>query len=79
MVSFLKSNNFQIAGSFIIGLGIMSIFIPRCPGGTCMKAKAGNAEEINKSVYQIGSKCYQFKTETMSCPQSVDIIESFRK
>jgi hypothetical protein len=76
MFAFLKSERFSILASFIVGLGLVSIFIPRCEN--CYNYKAGNTKEIDNSVYQIGSKCYHFQSEIITCPQSNEIIESFR-
>jgi hypothetical protein len=80
MFGFLKSSAFNTFFSFILGLGLMSLFIPRCSGTACNKYKAGPLQEIEASVYQIGSKCYHFDSYAVSCPQSSkDIVEAFRR
>jgi len=35
-------------------------------------------EEIKKATYKIGSKCYQFKPDTVQCPVN-GVIEAFTK
>jgi hypothetical protein len=78
MFEFLKTEQFKVAGSFIIGLGIMAILKPGCRADTCKIRKAPPVDEVQKSTYQIGDKCYQFKTQAITCPKE-DIIESFEQ
>lgn len=78
MFEFLKTEGFSIGGSFIIALGIMAILKPGCRGDTCRILKAPPLEEVTKSTYQVGEKCYQFKTETVTCPKD-GFIESFQQ
>jgi len=80
MFEVLKTSGFNIFFSFVMGLGIMSLFIPRCSGNSCNKYKAGSLHEIESSVYQIGSKCYHFDSYAVSCPQSAnEIVEGFNR
>jgi hypothetical protein len=78
MFEFLKTDQFKIVGSFIIGLGIMAILKPGCRGDTCKIMKAPPVEEVRATTYQIGEKCYQFKTDVISCPKE-GVIESFEQ
>ncbi len=79
MFEFLKSPSFNIFFSFVLGLGLTSLFIPRCTGNSCNRYKAGPLHEIEGSVYQIGSKCYEFDSYAVSCPQDANsIVEGFR-
>jgi hypothetical protein len=72
----LKSPGFNTAFSFLLGLGLVALFRPICHGDKCRILKAPPVDEINKSTYQIGSKCYQFRTKTMDCP-ATGVVESF--
>jgi hypothetical protein len=74
---FLKSKKFNFIFSFILGLGIAAILRPACKGDTCITLKAPPIHEINTSTYQLGSKCYQFRTDTVDCPPN-GVIEAFQ-
>ena len=77
MFEFLKSEGFKLVGSLILGIGLVAVFKPVCKGDNCIKQKAPFVDEIVKSTYQLGQKCYQFKTHTMVCPEK-GVIEPFR-
>ena len=76
MFEFVKNKSFHTIASFIIGLGIAALFKPGCPTGVCTVMKAPPIDEVTKSTYQLGSKCYQFKTETTDCTGS-GVVEPF--
>lgn len=78
MFEFLRTEGFHNAGSFIIALGIMAILKPGCRGEGCRIMKAPPVEEVKASTYQVGSKCYQFKTEAVTCPKD-GFIEAFEQ
>jgi hypothetical protein len=47
--------------------------------GECATAKAPPVNEWNDVVYRIGSKCYEYKTNTIDCPKDkTDYIEAFK-
>jgi hypothetical protein len=69
MFEFLKSEGFNSLGSLILGIGLMVLFKPMCKGEDCIIQKAPPVDEVVKSTYQIGSKCYQFKTQQIVCPE----------
>ena len=48
--------------SFLVGIFIIIVFKKACKGDDCIEHTNPNNEEINKSTYQIGSKCYQFRS-----------------
>ena len=73
----LKTESFSIAFSFLIALGLVTLFKPVCKGKECIDSKAPSNKEIQESVYQIGEKCYKFKSEPRDCPAD-GIIEPFR-
>jgi hypothetical protein len=76
MFEFLKSKQFNVAFSFLLGLGLMTLLRPICRGAECIVQKAPPLEEVNKSTYQLGSKCYQFRSVTIDCPKA-GVIEPF--
>ena len=77
MFAALKTENFAIMFSVILGFAIPSLLIPVCKGDQCFIKKAPSAEEMKKSTFRVGSKCYQFRPETMDCPAK-GAIESFQ-
>ena len=62
MFEFLKTKNFHYLFSFLIGVFIVIIWRPTCKDDDCLSHKNPKLDEINSSTYQIGSKCYQFRT-----------------
>jgi hypothetical protein len=78
MFEFLKTKEFSTVFSFVIGLGLMALLRPICHGKDCMIQKAPSVEEVNKTTYQLGSKCYQFRSESVECPKE-GVIESFQQ
>jgi hypothetical protein len=77
MFEFLQSKSFNAVFSFILGLGIIALLKPICHGPSCIVQKAPSVEEVTKSTYQLGSKCFQFATEPVDCPKE-GVIEAFQ-
>jgi len=77
MFAVLKTSKFDIIFSFLVGFAVMSLTIPLCKGEECYVKKAPSIEEMKKTTFKLGSKCYQFKPETMTCPES-GVIEAFK-
>jgi hypothetical protein len=67
MFEFLKSKQFHIAFSFIIGLFLVLILRPTCKDENCIERKNPSVEEITSATYQLGSKCFQFKNSSVDC------------
>ena len=76
MFEVLKTENFAVLFSVILGFVLPSLLIPICKGDECFVKKAPSAQEMKKSTFKIGSKCYQFKPQTVDCPAK-GAIESF--
>ena len=77
----MKSEWFNLVFSILMGVGIVAILRPVCQGGNCTVNKAPVPAEWDNTVYSIGSKCYEFKTEVVECPQAAGSqapIESFQ-
>ena len=75
MYEILNTEKFAIVFSFLIGFGIVVIAIPVCKGDECFIKKAPLVEEMKKNTFKLGSKCYQFRPEIVSCPAGA--IEAF--
>jgi hypothetical protein len=76
MYEILKTEKFAIFFSFIIGFGLVAIVSPACKDEECFIKKAPSIDEMKKSTFRIGSKCYQFRSEMVDCP-ATGVIETF--
>lgn len=65
MFEFLKTKNFHMLLSFLIGVFIILIIRPICKEDECITHINPDIKDIEKSTYQIGSKCYQFKASVI--------------
>jgi hypothetical protein len=72
----MKSEWFNVVFSLLVGIGIVAILRPTCTGDACTTMKAPSPAEWNGYVYQMGSKCYEFKTQVVDCAGAT-AIESF--
>lgn len=63
-----KDKKFNIVFSVILGLFIASLFKPVCRGTSCYNYRPPPVAEIESTVYNIGDKCYKFKTRDVACP-----------
>lgn len=52
--------------SFLIGVFIILLIRPICKDDNCISHINPDVKEIESSTYQIGSKCYQFKTSVIA-------------
>ncbi len=78
MFEFLKTKEFSMVFSFVVGLGLMALLRPICQGKDCLIQKAPSVDEVNKTTYQLGSKCYQFRSQPVDCPKE-GVIEAFQQ
>lgn len=76
MFGFLKTEGYSIIFSLVTGIGIAAVFKPGCRESDCAIKRAPPVDEVTKTTYQIGDKCYQFKTENIECPTK-GVIEPF--
>ena len=73
----LKSKKFNFIFSVLLGLGLAAILRPACKGDQCLTLKAPPVHEVEKTTYQLGSKCFQFSIENRECSGSKQLIEAF--
>jgi len=76
MLKIIKTEAYNTAFSIVIGIGLVAVLIPGCRSNSCAVKKAPPVDEVTKSAYKIGDKCYKFKTNTIQCPTK-GIIEPF--
>ena len=63
----LHTNNGRYAISFILGIGLASLFRKVCKDRNCIVFKAPPLEEVTKNTYGYGDKCYTFKEKLTKC------------
>ena len=57
----------KYAISFVLGIGLASLFRKACKGRNCLVFQAPPFEEITKNVYIHDGKCYNFKEKSSKC------------
>jgi hypothetical protein len=62
---FLKTKKFHLLFSFLLGIFVVIVWRPLCNDDSCVKHIIPDMKEINSTTYQIGSKCYQFRSSTL--------------
>ena len=67
MMKLLHTQNGRYAISFILGMGLASLFRKICKDRNCLVFKAPPLEEVTKSTYAYGDKCYTFKETLTKC------------
>jgi len=71
MMKLIHTNNGRYAISFILGIGLASLFRKVCNDRNCLVFKAPSLEEVTKNTYAYGDKCYTFKEQPTKCnPQT---------
>ena len=73
----LKSKQFNVIFSVLLGLGLAAILRPVCKGDQCLMMKAPPVHEVESSTYQLGSRCFQFKVDSRECSKAGKVIEAF--
>lgn len=73
----MKSKRFKYVFSILLGFAVaLLILVPLCKGADCIVQKAPPPDEVKDSTYQLGNLCYQFKVQSVECPNK-GIIEPF--
>ena len=67
LIKTIHTTNGQYVISFILGLGIASLFRKVCKDRNCIVFRAPDFDEVTKNVYSYGDKCYSFKKNAAAC------------
>ena len=67
IVTAIHTTNGQYIISFILGMGIASLFRKICQDRNCLVFKAPDFDEVTKNVYTYGDKCYSFTKNSVTC------------
>lgn len=89
--AFMRSRQFNIVFSFILGLFLVILFKPSCRsvgktvpgspfgerrGGACYDYRPPPVADVCSGAYKLDDKCYKFKTRDVPCPPS-GVIEPY--
>ncbi len=74
--AFMRSRQFNIVFSFILGLFLVILFKPSCRGGACYDYRPPPVAEVCSGAYKLDDKCYKFRTRDVPCPPS-GVIEPY--
>ena len=64
---FINSRTGKYLMSILLGLGLATIFRRICKGSRCNVVKAPPMEEIDGQIYKFDGKCYEMKTNQITC------------
>ena len=67
MMKLLHTQNGRYAISFILGMGLASLFRKICKDRNCLIFKAPPLSEVTTNTYAYGDKCYTFKEKSTKC------------
>lgn len=67
MMKLLHTQNGRYAISFILGMGLASLFRKICKDRNCMVFKAPPLSEVTNNTYAYGDKCFTFKEKLTKC------------
>jgi hypothetical protein len=63
----IHTRNGQYIISFILGIGLASLFRKVCKDRNCLIFKAPDFDEVTKNVYNYENKCYSFSKSSAQC------------
>ena len=67
MMKLLHTQNGKYAISFILGMGLASLFRKICKDRNCLIFKAPPLSEVTNNTYAYGDKCFTFKEKLTKC------------
>lgn len=75
----LENKQVSLFISCVIGFGLAALLRPMCKGPDCVILRGPPVTQMRNSVYQIGSKCYEFNPKATECPTdpNTKIVETF--
>ena len=64
---FMNTQQGKYLMSILLGLGLATLFRTVCKGTRCKIMKAPPMEEIDGQIYKYDGKCYEMKTNSITC------------
>ena len=65
----LKSENGMKIVSFILGLGLASLFSKVCKDDNCIIIEGRPKKDIENKIFKQDNKCYKYTYESAKCKQ----------
>ena len=60
--------------SFLLGIGLASLFKRACNERNCLKFVAAPIDKIDQQIFQYNDKCYVYEQSAESCSPSKKIV-----
>lgn len=61
--------------SFILGLGLATLFRKACNKKNCLTFKAPKPDELKNKQYKFNNKCYTYDIDAVTCNKNKKIVE----
>jgi hypothetical protein len=74
MGKFVHTQTGKYIMSFLLGLGLASLFRTVCKDKMCLAFHAPPLEDIKDKIYKFGDKCYKYTPTPTKCDKSKKII-----
>jgi len=76
--AWVKHKNVGLLISCIVGFGLAALLRPMCKGPDCVILRGPPVSQLREAVFQVGSKCHEFKPKTTTCPtDGTKVVETF--
>ena len=72
----INSNRGKMVFSFILGLGLATLFRKACNSRNCLVFKAPDLDSIKGKVFGHNKKCFKYEEEIVSCNTGGEATES---
>jgi hypothetical protein len=72
---FINSKTGKILSSIILGIGLATLFHSACKGKNCRLYYAPPLTETQDKTFSYNSKCYKYKTQSVTCDSKKTIYE----
>jgi hypothetical protein len=71
----LKTETGQIIISFLLGLGLATLFRKKCEEKDCLTFKGPDLEDIKKKKYKYGNNCFTYQIKSINCDDNKKNVE----
>jgi hypothetical protein len=70
VMDILHTQNGKYALSFILGVGLASLFRKACNDRNCIVFHSPPLEDVKNNIYQYDNKCYKFTEYVSKCNEN---------
>ena len=61
--------------SFVLGIGLATLFRKACNSRNCLLFKAPTIDKIKNQIFKYNDKCYTFKETAQTCDSNKKIVD----